>query len=296
MNTIKWSHINDYLFVKLAGDLLARLGFVDVDFQGDGPDGGIDLFATELLPFTIQGRIPFRWAIQCKFSSDPGDRSVNDGEVKDVEGILRSERYATQRPRGYMLITNRRIVQNVVERLRGIDRATEYRTARLDGAEMNSLLHEHPQVFERYFLSSAPGGIPLCMPDVVGIPTTSASGQVAPHVTLHLQLPPPAKSKMISVQAIVDTSAPVTVIPKSVLDDLGGIPESDFQASSVGGDIGFLHRVLLDIIIERGEVLLAEVLGWESDQALLGMDILRRFTVVINPDGTVHLYRKPKKG
>jgi hypothetical protein len=126
-----WTRLDDYLFVKLVGELLGRLGFVDVDYQGDGPDGGIDLFATELLPFAIQGRTPFRWAVQCKFSSDGQQSSVNDREIRDVEGLLRSERYVVQEPRGYMLATNRKIVQNVVERLRGIDRRSQYRTARI---------------------------------------------------------------------------------------------------------------------------------------------------------------------
>src|ERR1039458_9272142 len=96
-----WNRLDDYTFVKMVGDLLGRLGFVDIDYQGDGPDGGIDLFATELLPFAVQGRTPFRWAIQCKFSSHPHNKSVNDEEVRDVEGLLRSERYASQNLRGY---------------------------------------------------------------------------------------------------------------------------------------------------------------------------------------------------
>lgn len=87
---IGWPRCDDYQFVKLVGDLLGRLGFVDTDYQGDGPDGGIDIFATELLPFTMQGRTPFRWAIQCKFSIKAGDACVNDNEIHDVEGILRS--------------------------------------------------------------------------------------------------------------------------------------------------------------------------------------------------------------
>jgi hypothetical protein len=105
-----WARLDDYVFVKLVGELLGRLGFVDIDSQGDGPDGGIDLFATELLPFTVQGRTPFRWAIQCKFSADPADKSVGDREVRDVEGLLRSKRYGAQEPRGYMLVTNRQII------------------------------------------------------------------------------------------------------------------------------------------------------------------------------------------
>ena len=121
MKTIEWSQIDDYLFVKLVGEFLAKLGFVDIEYQGEGADGGIDLFATELVPYTIQGRVPFRWAIQCKFSEKGTAKAVNDSEIKDVEGILRSERYSAQDARGYMFVTNRRLVQNVIERLRGIN-------------------------------------------------------------------------------------------------------------------------------------------------------------------------------
>src|SRR2546425_12726370 len=121
MESIDWTQIDDYTFVKLVGEMLTQLGFVNVDYQGVGPDGGIDLFATELVPFTVQGRIPFRWAIQCKFSRKGVNESVNDAEVRDIEGILRSERYQAQELRGYLLVTNRKVTQNVIERLRGTD-------------------------------------------------------------------------------------------------------------------------------------------------------------------------------
>ena len=88
MDDIQWSTIDDYLFVKIVGEVLARLGFVDIDYQGDGPDGGVDIFATELVPFAMQGRTPFRWAIQCKFSENGNESSVNDREIRDVEGGL----------------------------------------------------------------------------------------------------------------------------------------------------------------------------------------------------------------
>ena len=126
MSKINWSEIDDYLFVHLVSSLLMNTGFVDIDFQGDGPDGGIDLFASELIPFSIQGIRRLRWAIQCKFSSDTTRRSVSDRDVRDIEGILRSDRYQAQNIEGYLLITNRRITQNVIERLRGIDRQSQY--------------------------------------------------------------------------------------------------------------------------------------------------------------------------
>lgn len=160
---IDWKQIDHNSFVHLVGDLLRRLGFVDIDHQGDGPDGGIDIFATELVPFTIQGRVPFRWAVQCKFSSDPSDKSVNDREVRDVSGVLLSERYAEKRPKGYMLVTNRSIVQNVVERLRGIEGAMQFRTARVDGTQLTKLLEDQELLRDTYF-GDAPR-IPLVAQD-----------------------------------------------------------------------------------------------------------------------------------
>jgi hypothetical protein len=82
-----WNRLDDYSFVKFVGDFLGRFGFIDLDFQGDGPDGGIDIFATELVPFAVQGRVPFRWAVQCKFSAEPNNKSVNVRDVRDTEGL-----------------------------------------------------------------------------------------------------------------------------------------------------------------------------------------------------------------
>src|SRR4051812_11026473 len=119
MKKIEWKLIDDFEFVHLAADVLRRLGFIDVHIQGDGPDGGFDLFATELVSFAISGSQPFRWGIQCKFSTSGRQRAVNDRDIRDVEGTLRSERFYAQHLRGYMLITNRRVSQNVIERLAG---------------------------------------------------------------------------------------------------------------------------------------------------------------------------------
>ncbi len=115
MDSINWNLIDDSEFVYLVADLMRRRGFVDIQVQGDGPDGGLDLISTELIPFAVQGSQPFRWGIQCKFSTTGNKKSVNDGEIRDIEGILRSDRYSTHSLRGYMVITNRRITQNVIE-------------------------------------------------------------------------------------------------------------------------------------------------------------------------------------
>jgi hypothetical protein len=119
--SIRWEILDDHRFVQLVSDLLKRLGFVDIHIQGDGPDGGLDIIATELVSMTFQGARPFRWGIQCKFSNPGGRRAVTESEIRDVEGVLRSSRYQNHGLLGYMVITNRRVSQNVAERLLGID-------------------------------------------------------------------------------------------------------------------------------------------------------------------------------
>ncbi len=219
MINIDWSKIDDYLFVKLVGELLARLGFVDIEHQGEGPDGGIDLFATELIPFTVQGRIPFRWAIQCKFSVNGMAVSVNDSEIKDVEGIISSDRYSTQDPRGYLLITNRKIVQNVVERLRGIDRKSRFRTARIDGSHLETLLSDQGQLVERVFGEAelVPHG--LGQPDAIILPTDGSGRSSPPRLPIEIRAHP--KATPLKMIAIVDTGASSTCIPLRLVNSLG---------------------------------------------------------------------------
>ena len=48
---IDWKKIDDHEFVYLCSDLLEGIGFTDLQVHGDGPDGGLDLIATELVPF-----------------------------------------------------------------------------------------------------------------------------------------------------------------------------------------------------------------------------------------------------
>ncbi|MCC6155876.1 MAG: restriction endonuclease, partial [Candidatus Hydrogenedentes bacterium] len=86
MQKLDWKTLDDYRFVRLVGEILSRRGFIDIDYQGGrGQDGGIDLFATEPVGFAMRGPVPYRWAIQCKYSSKgTSAKSVNDSEIKDV--------------------------------------------------------------------------------------------------------------------------------------------------------------------------------------------------------------------
>ncbi|GEM_PF-5101514 len=151
MPDINWKLLNERTFVYLVADLLRDLGFRDIEFQGDGPDGGLDLFATQFVYLGFEEYTSFRWAIQSKFSLKPGRRSVSDSDVKDVEGILRSKRYSAENLRGYLLVTNRRVSQNVYERLRGIDSRSQYRTSVLEGPKLELLLEGKSALIDRYF-------------------------------------------------------------------------------------------------------------------------------------------------
>lgn len=151
MIEINWTLLDNHKFVKLIANLLGRLGFVDIQIQGEGPDGGLDLFATEIVSFAFQGRRPLRWGIQCKFSASDLQKAVTPRDIQDVEGVLRSDRYSAHNLQGYMLVTNRRVSQNVVERLQGVDRNSNFRASYLDGEQLVLYLQEQAEILEDYF-------------------------------------------------------------------------------------------------------------------------------------------------
>jgi len=290
MSELDWNRIDDYSFVKLVGELLSRFGFVDVDYQGDGPDGGIDLFATELLPFTVQGRTPFRWAIQCKFSVKGTVTSVNDTEVRDVEGILRSDRYQMQEPRGYMLITNRKIVQNVVERLRGVDRRSQYRTARMDGSHLESLLAEHLELLERYFGERRYGPSGFGKPVVIVSPPAGDSRFSPPSILVELSGPTGTPTLSTKVRAILDTGASMSIVPKKMIDALALKPTGYLRIASTAGEMQ-AAQFGVQIGIEQVGRFQVAIVAADVDTVILGRDILGRFGTFIRPDGGLDLYK-----
>jgi hypothetical protein len=286
MSEADWSRIDDYSFVKLVGELLTRLGFVDIDYQGDGPDGGVDLFATELLPFTVQGRTPFRWAIQCKFSNKGSAASVNDAEIKDVEGILRSERYQAQDPRGYMLVTNRKIVQNVIERLRGIDRRSHYRTARVDGSHLQSMLDDNSQVIERFFKKRNYGPYEFGKPSVIVSPP--AGGSIFSQPSISIEVQNPSGTRSLKAHAILDTGSPISVVPHTTIPLLRLSPKG---MAALKGRKGCLIMYHVQIKIEQIGSFEAKVVADSIDKVILGRDVLGNFGTFIRKDGGIDLFK-----
>ena len=149
-SNLDWSLLDDELFVRLVADVLRSKRHTDIKIQGDGPDGGIDIISSELVSVGFNDPRPFKWAVQCKFSSST-QKAVNDKDVWDVEGILRSSRYQSEKLSGYMLVTNRRVSQNVIERLRGIDEQSSFKTSVIDSAKLSLLLQEYKDVARKYF-------------------------------------------------------------------------------------------------------------------------------------------------
>ncbi len=148
---VRWELLDERAFADLVAHLLSRKGFVEIDVQGEGADGGLDILATEMVEFSFRGARPVRWGIQCKFSVPTGRRQVSESEIRDVEGVLRSDRFSRHDLGGYMLITNRRVSQNLTERLRGIDQQTQFRTAIVDGHALEAHMAEEPEVAAVYF-------------------------------------------------------------------------------------------------------------------------------------------------
>lgn len=228
MIKLDWKLINDYEFVYLAADLLRRLGFIDVHVQGDGPDGGLDLLATELVHLAVPGPQPFRWGIQCKFSTKRKGRAVNDSDVRDVEGILRSDRFQGQDLRGYMLITNRRVSQNVVERLSGINRKSHFRTCYIDGTRLQQLLTENSILMERFFSEGRQAvrslGAPLVVPILHQINLVNFINNAGEDLEEQVSFPPAINVEVgipghapISARALLETGADVSIIAPALI-------------------------------------------------------------------------------
>jgi len=281
MSEMKWELLDDNVFVYLVADLLQQLEFTAIQYQGDGPDGGLDLFATQLVALGIQTPQPFRWGIQCKFSVTAKRRSVGDAEIKDVEGILRSERYLAQELRGYMLVTNRRITQNVIERLRGIDARSSFRASTIDGTQLELVLAKHPSLVERYFNRVQATVRHLGSPTLVAQFDHTVSPSV-PTVEVHLRSAySGANSKGVSARAILDPGAAVTMIP---IYAVHALQLREYDSVSVQGVLGG-HQVapVYAVTIELGGTEIGPVgmiaLG-AIDYVLIGWDVMKELIVL----------------
>ena len=276
MASLDWKHIDDHDFVYLCADLLRNLGFIDVLIFGDGPDGGLDLLASELVSFAFQGQRPFRWGIQCKFSVAGKHRAVTDRDVSDVEGILRSDRYVQHALRGYLLMTNRRVAQNVVERLQGIDRQSQFRATYTTGEDFEQMLINRPHLVDKYF---------VVLPDLrrrIGRPTL-----LSPISHDNLVVPVEVKDaffpeKVVKVEGIFDQGADISTIPGYVVKVLNltardTIEIIDFTGTTIRQDVYFVKLRIAD-----GEFVAARAIATHASEVSIGNDILKQMAYLVD--------------
>jgi hypothetical protein len=280
MDKLNWELINDYEFVHMAADLLHHLGFIDIHIQGDGPDGGIDLFATEVVPFAIQGSLSFRWAIQCKFSISGERRAVNDEEVRDIEGILQSDRYQAQSARGYMLITNRRIAQNVIERLTGINRRSQFRTSWIDGIKLQQLLNDHQGIIEKYLeigKISQNLGTPLVITDLSKIAGSSTA-------SLEIEIISPSISQNRTImKAFIDTGSDLSSIPTKEIVKLALPRHKSYGVKVYAGEKIIMDSFIVNMQITDISLPNIEVLAINNeDHAVIGWNVIRQLVVLFD--------------
>lgn len=275
MNELDWSHFDDELFVQLAADLLRSRGYT-VKYQGDGPDGGIDLFASQPMQFGFDDPRPFKWAVQCKFSRSTR-RAVNDAEIKDVEGVLRSSRYQVEKPKGYLVITNRRISQNVVERLRGVNDQTEFRTCALDGTRLSLLLQSNDSLFRRYFSSLktliASHGRGIILP---WLPSPDVKRPSIPVKISSPDLKYAAPS--IEAVALMDTGSDLSIVSPGVIQATSLPVINRREIATVGGtlecDVCSANLALMKVTKLVVEVVVLET-GFDC---VLGQNVLSQLT------------------
>jgi hypothetical protein len=282
MDKLDWKMINDYEFVHMVADLLRELGFIDIHIQGDGPDGGVDLFATEVVPFAIQGSLSFRWAIQCKFSTGGKRRAVNDEEVRDIEGILQSDRYQAQSARGYMLITNRRIAQNVIERLTGINRRTQFRTSCIDGIKLQQFLTDHYEIVEKYLEISR-------LSKTLGSPIiiTNANKHIdSSTASLEIEIiSPTINQNRTTTMAFIDTGSNLSSVPIKDIVKLALPRHQSYGVKVYAGERTILDSFIVNVQIDDISLPNIEVFAINNeDYAVIGWNVIRQLAVLFDGD------------
>jgi len=205
---LDWKGLTEREFIALSSDLLRSAGFTQVHIQGASGGGGIDILATEVVPFTFGGSRPLRWAVRCKFSSG-GEKSIlRSGEFQEVESVIRSEHLTRHNLRGYMLVTNRRVSQNVIGLLQETACRFGHRTLVLDASELAKLLGDQRSIFETYFGEHRHRFAHLGPPDEAVTTTSAAHG---PNIIVQVEAPFDP-SRRVSTEVLVNMGSSISML------------------------------------------------------------------------------------
>ena len=111
----------------------------------------------------------------------------------------------------------------------------------------------------------------------------------APLATLQVGVP---HGKMVeSTEALVDSGADITVIPRTVVEHLGLrmvdiVPVAGFSTAAAGCPV-----YSACISLEGRELGVTRLISWAGAYALLGRDILNQFKALLDgPEGFISLY------
>jgi hypothetical protein len=182
-------------------------------------------------------------------------------------------------------------VQNVIERLRGIDRRSQFKTARIDGSFLETLLSEHPKLLEKVFGDQQFEQRGLGTPDAMILPSDGSTQSAPLYIPIRLKSSNSSNAATVEVRAMIDTGASVTCIPLPIIESLGLSPTGVVQVATPHGH-SVVKRYDVQIEIERLGNFTVAVVGLEMDTALLGRDILSRFSILIHADGGMSFYKK----
>jgi hypothetical protein len=140
---IRFSKLDPQAFEKLVGDLLTAQGF-DVKPQRSSADRGFDFVAT------ITSKDPFgaqridNWLVEAKFYRE---QRVAVSTLRQLFGYL----VTTPGPSKAVVITNGQLTSVAREFLSEIQSRTGRELRVIDGAELTTLLLQHPSLVEQYF-------------------------------------------------------------------------------------------------------------------------------------------------
>jgi predicted aspartyl protease len=183
-----------------------------------------------------------------------------------------------------MLITNRRVSQNVVERLRGIDRQSPFRTAIINGDQFTALLGEHHSVYRRHFGHARIG--------MVGSePYATARSDRGDQPQIDVIFEDQRAGQSVGCKGIIDPAATLSVIPREVAAALGSLTSSVRTVRSVDGTILQMRAVFVTLHIGKLTLSDIEVLVTDTPVTLIGANVLKHLTTVFDgPNGTVRIW------
>ena len=99
---------------------------------------------------------------------------------------------------------------------------------------------------------------------------------------------------VVKTDAIIDTGAEMTTIPRQVAEELGPTIDGYVSVGTVSGSPTQHRTVTVDLVVER--LLFSNVTMVEVDlpYILLGQDVLSGLRILLEPDGAVFVYDERK--